>query len=162
MGGIVLALDLATIVGWAVGSADARPAYGSVRLEGRERAARYAALLDWLDDARQVHAFTRVVAEAPMVTGDFRGRDAALMAIGLGEFVGWWCWENSIPFEQVHVGTARKAVLGRGNFAAGTAKSVVMDWCRKEGLEVGGHDAADAALLWAYATGYRRQREMAA
>mgnify|MGYP000432106955 CR=1 FL=1 len=44
MGGIVLALDLASCTGWAVGSADARPAYGSVRLEGRERAARYAAL----------------------------------------------------------------------------------------------------------------------
>lgn len=162
MEGAVLGLDLARTFGWACGAKTSRPVIGSVRLEGRDRPAVYAGLLDWLDDARAVHGFVRVVAEAPMVTGDFRGRDAALMAIGLGEFVGWWCWENSIPFEQVHVGTARKAVLGRGNFAAGTAKGIVMDWCRREGLDVSGHDAADAALLWAYATGYRRQREMAA
>ena len=127
MEGAALALDLARTFGWACGVKASRPVIGSVRLEGRDRPAVYAGLLDWLDDARAVHAFTRVVAEAPMVTGDFRGRDAALMAIGLGEFVGWWCWENSIPFEQVHVGTARKAVLGRGNFAAGSAKSVVSE-----------------------------------
>lgn len=121
-----------------------------------------AALLDWLDDALAVHRFSRVVAEAAMVTGDFRGRDAALMAIEMHGFAAWWCWDRSIPFEQVHVGTARKAVLGRGTFAKGTSKAVVLDWCAREGLDVHGHDAADAALLWAYATGYRRQREMAA
>ena len=163
MGGIVLALDLASCTGWAVGSADARPAYGSVRLEGRQRAARYAALLDWLDDARKVHGFDALVCEAPMVSGDFSGRDAALLALGFAAHVELWCWDNTVlQIPSVPVGTARKAVLGRGSFAKGTAKGVVLDWARREGFEPGDDNQADSLLLWAYATGYRRQRELAA
>lgn len=160
---MLLALDLATTVGWTVGSPGEPPRYGSVRLEGRERAPRYGALLDWLDDARRVHGVTEVVAEAPMVTGDFAGRDAALLALGLAAHLEFWCWDNGIRQRQsVVVGTARKAVLGRGSFARGTAKAVVLDWCRREGFEPGDDNSADAILLWSYATGYRRQRELAA
>ena len=157
-----MALDLARSTGWTCGAAGSVPAVGEVLFSSRERPAVMAALMDWLDDARAVHGFTRIVAEAPMVTGDFRGRDAALMAIEMHGFVSYWCWENAIPFRQEHVGTVRKAVLGRGNFARGAAKLAVISWCEREGIPIGGHDAADAALLWAYATGYRRQREMAA
>ncbi|MBX9697901.1 MAG: hypothetical protein K2X74_00635 [Acetobacteraceae bacterium] len=159
----LLALDLATTFGWCVGAHDAPPRYGSVRLVGRERAPRYAALLEWLDDARRVHGFAELVAEAPMVSGDFAGRDAALLALGLAAHVELWCWDAGIRQRpSVVVGTARKAVLGRGSFARGTAKAVVMDWARREGMEPGDDNAADACLLWHYATGYRRQREMAA
>jgi hypothetical protein len=162
MSGVVLALDLATVTGWCVGAAAARPAHGSVALRGQDRCARYAALMDWLWDALALHGFTRVVLEAPMVTGDFRGRDAALLAIGLSEHVAFWCWDRSIRCELVAVGTARKAVLGRGSFAKGTAKGVVLDWCRREGFTPSDDNAADAILLWHHATGYRAQREMAA
>jgi crossover junction endodeoxyribonuclease RuvC len=163
MSGVVLALDLATCTGWCVGAADSRPAYGSVRLEGRERAARYGALLDWLDDAVRLWKPDRLVCEAPMVSGDFAGRDAALLALGLAAHVEFWAWDNGVQqMQSVVVGTARKGVLGKGGFAKGTAKAVVMDWARREGFSPGDDNAADALLLWAYATGYRRQREMAA
>lgn len=160
---VVLALDLATTFGWCCGAANAAPRYGSVRLDGRERAPRYAALLDWLDDALRVHRFDRLVCEAPMVSGDFSGRDAALLALGLAAHVELWCWDNRVQqIPSVVVGTARKGVLGRGGFAKGTAKAVVLDWCRREGFDPRDDNSADALLLWAFATGYRRQREMAA
>lgn len=159
----LLALDLGTRMGWCVTGPDGLPRHGSVLLEGRERPARYAALLDWLDDARGVHGFTELVCEAPLISGDFAGKDAALLALGFAAHVELWCWDNAVRQRQsVVVGTARKAVLGRGSFAKGTAKGVVLDWARREGFEPGDDNAADSLLLWAYATGYRRQREMAA
>ncbi len=160
---VVLALDLASTVGWCVGAADRPPRYGSVRLDGQGRAPRYAALLDWLDDAHGVHGFEDLVCEAPLVTGDFSGRDAALLALGFAAHVELWCWDNGVrQLPSVVVGTARKGVLGRGSFAKGTAKAVVMDWARAEGFAPGDDNAADALLLWHFATGYRRQREIAA
>lgn len=98
-----------------------------------------------------------------MVSGDFSGRDAALLALGFAAHVELWCWDNGVrQIPSVPVGTARKAVLGRGSFAKGTAKGVVLDWARREGFEPGDDNAADALLLWHHATGYRRQRELAA
>lgn len=162
MRGVVLALDLATRAGWACGRQGERPAYGTILLAGQERPARYAALLDWLDDAATIHKPQRIVAEAPMVTGDFRGRDAALLALGFMAHLEMWAWDRSLPLELVAAGTARKAVLGRGTFARGTAKSVVLDWARREGFDPRDDNAADSLLLWSYATGYRAQREMVA
>lgn len=163
MPGVVLALDLATVTGFCVGASASRPTYGSVRLEGRERAARYGALLDWLDDAAKLWRFDALVCEAPMVSGDFAGRDAALLALGLAAHVEFWCWDNAVrQIPSVVVGTARKGVLGKGGFAKGTAKPMVLDWCRREGFTPGDDNAGDALVLWHYATGYRKQREMAA
>jgi hypothetical protein len=159
----VLALDLATRFGWCVGAPDAAPRHGSVLLAGKLRAERYAALLDWLGDALAAHRFGEVVCEAPLVSGDFRGRDAAMLALGLAAHVDLWCWDRAVRLrESVAVGSARKAVLGRGSFARGTAKSVVMDWARREGFTPADDNAADAILLWHHATGYRKQRELAA
>ena len=152
-----LALDLATVTGWACGAREERPAYGAIRLAGEGRFPRYAAVLDWLQDAHQVHRFTRIVAEAPMAAGDFRGVDAAVLGIGLAEHVGFWAWDNAVPFATVVVGTARKSVLGRGSFPRGMAKGIVLDWCRGQGFEPADDNAADAIVLWCHATGWHRQ-----
>jgi hypothetical protein len=163
MSRVLLALDLASTVGWCVGAPDAPPRYGSVKLAGQARAARYAALLDWLDDAQGTFGFADLVCEAPLVSGDFAGRDAALLALGFAAHVELWAWDNGVrQRDSVVVGTARKGVLGRGSFARGTAKAVVLDWARREGFSPPDDNAADALLLWHYATGYRKQREMAA
>ena len=160
-GRIVLALDLATTSGWAVGAAGQLPRIGSWRLSDAIRPARYGALLDSLDDLRQVAGFDAVVCEAPLVSGDFRGADAARLALGLAAHVEFWCWDHGIAWREEHVGTARKAVLGRGTFGKGLAKAAVLDWCRREGLEPRDDNAADAALLWAHETGWHRQRALA-
>lgn len=159
MRGAVLALDLATVTGWACGAPDARPVHGSVVLRGQDRCARYAALMDWLWDAQKVHGFVRVVAEAP---GNYRSRDALIQAIGLAEHAAFWCWDRSIPFRLEPSATSRKAVIGRGTFPIGAAKDAVAQWCRGEGYTPGDDNAADAILIWHHATGYRAQREMAA
>lgn len=151
MPGAVLALDMATRLGWACGAPRARPAYGSVLLSGRERPARYAAFLDWLAAAARIHRPARIVAEAPLASGDFAGRDAALLALGFMAHLETWAWDRSLPLELVAAGTARKAVLGRGSFARGTAKVVVTDWARREGFDPKDDNAADALVLWHYA-----------
>jgi Holliday junction resolvasome RuvABC endonuclease subunit len=153
----LLTLDLGTTAGWAVGTPPARPICGAIRLHGQARAPRYAALLEWLDDACEVHGVGSVVFEAPLVSGDFKGADAARLALGLAAHLELWAWDRSLPLREVAVGTARKAVLGRGTFAKGTAKGIVMDWAAREGFEPPTNDAADALVLWAYETGWHRQ-----
>lgn len=148
---------MATRFGWACGAPGGRPAYGSVLLSGRERPARYAGFLDWLDDAARVHKPARIVAEAPLASGDFAGRDAALLALGFGAHLEMWAWDRSIPLEMMHAGTVRKQVLGRGTFPKGEAKGAVIEWARREGFEPGDDNAADALLLWHAATGQRAQ-----
>jgi Holliday junction resolvasome RuvABC endonuclease subunit len=152
-----LGLDLASTVGWACGAAGERPRLGSVKLGGPTRAARYAAFLEWLDDAAATYGVASVVFEAPFVGGDFKGADAARMALGLVAHLDLWAWDNAIPLAEVHVGTARKDVLGRGNFPKGTSKAVVLDWARAEGFDPPTHDAADALVVWAHHTGWRRR-----
>jgi len=153
------ALDLATTVGWCIGVPTSAPIYGSVLLDGRERAARYGALLDWLDDALTVHRFDAVLCEAPMVSNDIRSRNAALLSLGLAAIVEFWCWDNSIRrLEPAHVGTVRKDILGRGTFAKGLAKPAALDWCRSQGFAPGDDNAADSIVLWAHGTGWHRHR----
>lgn len=163
MAGTVLALDLATVVGWCVGAPGAPPRYGSVRLEGRERPARYAALTEWLDDALRVHGFTRIFFEAPNPSGSWDSRDAALLTLGLVAHLELWAWDNSVALACKEVGTIRKAVLGRGGaFGPGGAKPFVARWAASNGFKGGDDNALDALVAWMFATGYRPQGSIAA
>jgi Holliday junction resolvasome RuvABC endonuclease subunit len=50
-----------------------------------------------------------------------------------------------------HIGTWRKAFLGKGNLPGKEAKRLAMERCEKLGWKVENHDEADAAGLWAWA-----------
>lgn len=158
MTGTVLALDLATTAGWAIGRPGERPRSGVIQLQGQARAARFAALLEWLDDMATVEGgLTKVAVEAALSDHNFRSIEAGRLALGFVAHLELWCWDEGVPLEEVHVQTARKAVLGRGVFPKGEAKENVLTWAREQGFEPATDDQADALVTWHYATGWRRQ-----
>lgn len=148
--GPILTLDLAKRLGWAVGSPGARPHFGTVELRGQSHGAIYAALVDWLEDAIRLHAPAEIVAEAPLVRGEHQGIDAGRLALGMIAHLELVAHDHGIRLLEEHVARTRKAVMGRGNFAKGTAKSEVMAWCRANGFDPPDDNAADALVLWRY------------
>lgn len=146
--GPVLTLDLAKKLGWCAGVPGDRPHYGTVELRGHTHGAVYGALVDWLEDAIRLHRPAEIVAEAPLVRGDHAGMDAGRLALGMIAHLELVCHDHSIRLLEEHVSRTRKAVMGRGNFAKGTAKQEVLAWCRAQGYAPPDDNSADALVLW--------------
>lgn len=158
MPGVVLTLDLARKLGWCAGAPGARPHFGTVELRGHSHGAVYAALVDWLEDAIRLHAPAEIVAEAPLVRGDHAGMDAGRLALGMIAHLELVAHDHGIRLLEEHVSRTRKAVIGRGNFAKGTAKTEVMAWCRAQGFDPPDDNAADAICLWKHVEQIRAGR----
>lgn len=161
--GRVLALDLATVTGWASGNlAEASPSLGAIELRGDEPVKKAASLRNWVEDHERIGGkLTALVVEAPLLTGQ-RSMHAAELAMALFWPLKLWAYDASIPFYAVPSQTARKAVIGRGTFPAGTAKEHVLAWCRTLGFHLRSHDAADALILWLAVRGASMPRPAAA
>lgn len=160
-GGSILALDMARTLGWAAGEAGARPHYGSVALGGQSRAQVYASLLDYLDDAIRLHRPARIVAEAPLGHMAHRSEDVALLLYGFRAQLELFAYDKALPVEFIPFHLPRSVVLGRANFPKGQAKIAVMTWCEAQGFSPADDNAADALVLWHFATGWKRQPELA-
>lgn len=149
--GPILTLDCAKRLGWAAGVPGERPRCGVVDLRGQSHGEVYAALGNWLDDARLVHQPATIIYEAPLIGGQHAGINAARLALGMVAIVEQFCWDHSIDCLEEHVARTRKEVLGRGNFAKGTAKAEVLAWVRARGFDITDHNSADALVLWLHA-----------
>jgi Holliday junction resolvasome RuvABC endonuclease subunit len=147
----VLTLDLARRTGWCCGPLGARPAFGAVQLEGRTHGAVFAAASNWLADARRIHQPQHIVFEAPLVRGEHAGVSAGRLALGLVAMVELFAHDEGLTVLEEHVGRTRKAVMGRGGFAKGTAKAEVAKWLAGQGYHPQDDNAADALLLWLHA-----------
>lgn len=154
---VVLALDCARTTGWCVGTLGERPNYGSVTLRGASHGSVYAAYVDWLEDSIRLFKPGTIVVEAPLHRGGHLGQDAALLALGFLAHLELLCHDHHIPLLTEHVSRTRKAVMGRGHFPAGQAKSEVIAWCRSQGFEPRDDNAADALVLWKYVEHLRRR-----
>jgi Holliday junction resolvasome RuvABC endonuclease subunit len=153
--GTILALDTARTTGWCCGVPGERPHYGAVTFNGPSHGAVYGAFCDWVEDAIRLHKPREIVVESPLHRGGHLGQDAALLAFGFLAHLELLCHDHAVRLMAEHVQTSRKNVIGRGNFAKGTAKQAVMDWCRAQGFNPPTHDAADAIVLWLYASQLR-------
>lgn len=147
----VLALDLATVTGWAAGDTASRPACGSVRLVGGAPVDRWLALWDWLDAAITIHDPREIVFEAPLVRSD----NAARTLIGLSVVVELVARERSVRCTESNIAHTRKQIIGRGTFPKGEAKGAVVAWAKAEGFDPPDDNAADALVLWHYAAKVR-------
>lgn len=157
--GNVLALDLATTTGFAIGALGARPRHGAIFLRGQEAASRQAALRDWLDDQDKMEPITAVIVEAALI-GQFSSNAAEYLTIALHATLALWCYDLEIPLFPIAAATVRSSMLGTSRFKKGTAKDNVLFWCKCNGFHATTHDAADAILTWSYVEaqtlGYQR------
>lgn len=142
----VLALDLGTTTGWAIGSG-AVDCFGSVsfkpqRFEGGGM--RFVRFRRWLDDVGPFGAvyFEEVRRHA--------GVDAAHAYGGFLAHLSAWCEERRIPYYGVPVGTIKKAATGKGN----ADKAAMIAAAQALGYNVEDDNQADAIHLLRYALGH--------
>lgn len=151
-GAAILALDLGSIMGWALRIGDERIQSGTVsfrpsRYDGGGM--RYLRFRSWLDQiathARDLHAvyFEEVRRHV--------GTDAAHIYGGLLATLTAWCEQHVIAYQGVPVGTIKRFIAGKGN----ADKDVVIEAVKARGYTPTDDNEADAIaiLLWAIETG---------
>lgn len=154
----VLALDIATQCGVAVGNCGDTPKAWSVDLgKGCSEDARFSQILTLTAGLIERHKPDLIVIEAPI-----GGRDASALLIGLVACARGVCANRGVLAVAVFPATVRRHFLGKSltarDFPALSAakakraiKGAVMDRCRLLGWDVPDDNAGDAAATWDWA-----------
>jgi Holliday junction resolvasome RuvABC endonuclease subunit len=155
----VLALDLATRTGWALGRPGERALHGVWRLDTATGSigAGCAALCDVLADAITVHAPGLIIYEAPLPPRAQTQAHTARFLIALTGVVELVAYRREIEVRECPVQTWKKAVVGHG-FAK---KDDVGAWARAQGYLPHDDNDADALALLAYAHAMQARRAAA-
>jgi hypothetical protein len=155
---LVLAFDIATTTGWAIGPVgpDA-PQCGSVQFgkSGASQAAICGHALEWAIDTIKAPTLPDVVAiEAllpPHVTKGKSNVDHDLLAHLHGVIMGV-CFMRGVYNVRRHpVQSIRAHFIDLKACRRGQQKQMVQDKCRQLGWLAEGDDAADACAVWSYA-----------
>ena len=158
--GTVLALDLATVTGFAYGAPGKVPTFGHLRFvnQGTSRAGLYRAFRSWLEKwERSNIQRDLIVYESAAIPSIMTGRtniDTIKTLIGLCEHLEEWAY-NRVELREASVSQVRAHFIGR-NMKANVAKPMTMDRCRELGWNVENHDEADACALWDYQCSFLR------
>lgn len=168
MAGKIIALDLASKVGIAVGEPGAVPLLWTHPLGrvGGTQDARFAACLRLTGDLIQAHGPGEIVIEKPIHGQRTRAKNArnpdALEAertnfflVGLRACVRGVANLHGVPVHDHAVSTVRLHFIGHGMLKREAAKAAVMARCRQLRWAPDGEDSADAAALWDYACSMR-------
>lgn len=159
MNGGILALDIASVMGWAEGLPGERPVSGSVRLgpPGSSHAERYGALLGWIGARLTTFSYRLVIFEAPLDPrwkGAMTNGNTTRLLIGLPaivEAVAQQTGHGGHRLREATSGDVRRHMLGCRPKAA-DAKQMVIAKVREMGFPTASHDEADAILLWHHAS----------
>jgi hypothetical protein len=150
---LILALDLATMTGFAVGRVGEKPRFGTWRLKTSEdehdRATRNLGC-----QLRDVFSFQlpdKLVYEAPMASSVMARMGNSNNAAGdlllmLAGAVGGVCGPYGVRMGKGNVQTVRKFFLGKAR--PENPKRAVIVRCRELGFNVTDDNAADALALW--------------
>jgi hypothetical protein len=164
--GGILCLDLSTETGWAYGHpGDPAPSWGVWKLPKHiSRGAVGLAFENEFEGMLEAQKPVRVVYEAPLPPNLQSNADAGFFTIGLA-FTTEACaarWE--IPVFSRSSQTFRNAVIGRVYLTdeekrakprLSVKTAIVAPWIAAQGWQITDHNAADAAVVWAYETGIR-------
>lgn len=157
--GRVLALDLATVTGWAYGCPGSNPKCGHIRFgkPNSTRATIYRTYRDWLDemwggrDGETNEIPEVIVYESPAIPAFMGGRtniETTRLLFGLAEHLEEWA-SGKTDLREATVSQVRSHFIG-SNMKAKIAKPLTLERCQDFGWEVATTDEADAAALWDY------------
>jgi hypothetical protein len=156
MTSFVLALDLATISGWAKGYVGGEPNYGSLRFAKADASenAIFNAALRWANELLAEKPRPDFIMIERLLPGDAkRGHTNSQVRdrlAGLHAIVRAMAFERGVyRIETVDVGAARRHFIGDSP-AREQAKREVMRQCRKLGWAPADDNAGDALALWHY------------
>ena len=151
----VLALDLASVSGWAVGEPGGIPAHGSIRFatKGASHEAIFAGAVKWMSDKITEFEPRIVVWEAPMPTSFKRGSsntNTTTLLYGLPAVVGAVAYLRGVyDIRKADTRDVRLHFIG-SNPKRAQAKPLVMRQCRAMGWQVDDDNEADALATWSY------------
>ena len=153
--GRILALDLATVTGFAVGTPGSNPQCGHIRFSkpGSTRAQTYRAYRQWLDESwgKRDEIPDLICYESPAIPAHMGGRtniETTRLLFGLAEHLEEWCYGKT-ELREATVAQVRAHFIG-SNMKASIAKPLTLERCRDYGWECANTDEADAAALWDY------------
>lgn len=155
--GGVLALDLASTVGWAYGQIGDRPRFGTWKLPhiGGE-GGRYAAFENELIAAMDLHKPSHLILEKPLSFAALLGSSNARVVqqqYTLRGFAFAEGYRKSCSVSEVSSDMVRLELLGQSRFAKDTVKREVMRFCLRHGYKVPDHNAGDAVMVWLWHQG---------
>lgn len=157
---MILALDIASLTGVAVGRPGSRPQAWTVDL-GRTDDVRFANALRMTDKLIREYQPTLVAIEAPV-----GGPKTSHLLVGLVACVRGACKARGAPVEAFNIASIRKHFVGghvtsahyqhlppkaRKLAARKAGKAAVMNRCRSLGWPVVDDNEADACALWDFA-----------
>lgn len=155
----VLALDVATVTGWAVGEIGGKPLSGALRF-AEKGASHYRVCFKaqvWLHQQIKLHRPDVVYMEGAINSASLGGKSnpsTFILLNGLQTVLGVTV-EACLPVsaKTIAVSTVRKRFLGRGNLRSEDAKPMVKARCIELGWvdEDATFDRCDALAVWAAA-----------
>jgi len=167
MAGVVLALDVATVLGFAVGSIGnesprtalelatrgglPQPHSGTFRIakpktdDGRF----YSNYESWLNDMITLHNPDMVVYEAPFIAGGNK-MHAAFRLLGLSAITDLTCFNKNVACRSAHNATVRKYFCGTGNAKREIMKQKINEACDARGWTYKDDNEADSLAVWEY------------
>lgn len=145
----VMALDLGTVTGVAVGCAGEAPALQTEILgKGLEHGARFSALRRTVGRLLTDHGPDLLVIEAPIPAGP-KGKAARLeLAYGYRASVYDAAYTRATRVREFSVSSVRAHFIGEGNMESEAAKAAVFSRCRSLGWDPQNTDESDAAAVW--------------
>ena len=139
----ILALDLATVTGWAV-SPQAGGTWDFGFKRHHSEGLRYLRLESYLDEILAIHGLDLVAYED--VKSRHKSSAAARTYFGLLAVVTTWCANHDIEYEGFSVGTIKKHATGKGN--AGKEEMVSAAKAKWPATHIEDDNHADALWLW--------------
>ena len=147
----VLALDLATKMGWAFGSLESpKPFSGVIVLPAVDRGAQMLTAWNEISRLIQFHQPDEVVVEAINQVQTLQSGAAVEVLVGLSVVTQMACAHAEVPFFRVASTTIRSKILGTSKFPKGKAKEAVAAHLAAVGITTADHNAADAVMAWLY------------
>jgi Holliday junction resolvasome RuvABC endonuclease subunit len=149
----ILALDLATNTGVAIGNAHEKPLCSSERLgeAGDLHGARFLQAQYMLSRLIKKHHPDLIAIEAAIAGGVQGGQERVQLAMGLRACVMSVAHMHKTKVEEYAVQTVRKHFIGNAKLRRDAAKTATINRCQQVGWRVANDNEADAAAVWDYA-----------
>ena len=151
----ILALDIATVTGWAFGAPGSVPRAGTIRWAdvGSSNAAVGCGVLRWVSDFTKLNKVDAVYFEAPFdprVMGKKTNFNTTRLLVGLPFLIETLFEAKGIEIiREASVGDVRKHFLGKAP-RGDEGKAQVQLRCRQLGWKFDSADAADALAVWSF------------
>jgi hypothetical protein len=163
MSELILALDLATRLGWAQGRAGETPTYGSVLLAqpGDAPGAVFGRFLSWLVAHYNETKPDVVCFEAPMAPSVMAGKttkSVARILFGLPAIAEALAYRWHIQAFEADVSDVRGHFIGSRRLKSAIAKRAVFDRCRHLGWKPADDNVSDALAILDYCQAIRSPR----